>query len=427
MITWIKRKFRSIDGYVEKQIVDLLLYFSFGFILVFTFSFFVENIVNIYNFSIIFSLIYFGLAFFFSVVKIIMTIIKKKKNAFLIYQFLSNFKTKYYNIYAESLLILLFLVYTMATIMVTNRNLFGIIFIGSILAKIYISILTNNLGKILLNKKVEAMYSGKDIDVYIDDDIYKDSVYLINHLHDSVINTMQDKINSERMKTELITNISHDIKTPLTSIINYVDLLNHEKDENEKQRYIEILEYNAKRLKTMVIDLIYAAKTGTGNIDIEMEVVELNELVLQVYGQFDSDFSKEALDFEYHDKRKTVLMMTDGAKLSRVIENIFSNIVKYSKPRTKVIGECDVIDDSIILKFSNVCKNKIEVSAKDLMGQFVRGEKSRHSEGSGLGLYIAKNLIELLGGTSKISLDGDLFIYEIIFKVTRKKKKNKRC
>ncbi len=114
--------------------------------------------------------------------------------------------------------------------------------------------------------------------------------------------------------------------------------------------------------------------------------------------------------------------MTDGAKLSRVIENIFSNIVKYSKPDTKVYGECDVQDDTIILKFSNISKNKIEVSAEELMGQFVRGERSRHSEGSGLGLYIAKNLIELLGGTSKISIDDDKFIYEINFKVTKKNK-----
>ena len=425
MINWIKKSFRSIDGYVEKQLVDLLLYFSFGFILVFTVSFFIENIINVYNFSVAITLIYAMFAFVYSMVKVVRTIYKKKKNAFLIYQFISNFKGKYYNIYVESLLTLIFLMYTMATIMVANRNLFGIVFIGAILAKIYISILINNLGKILLNKKVEAMYSGKDIDVFIDDEIYKDSVYLINHLHDSVINTMQDKINSEKMKTELITNISHDIKTPLTSIINYVDLLNHETDESEKKRYIEILEYNAKRLKTMVIDLIYASKTGTGNIDIEMEVVELNELVLQVYGQFDSDFNKMGLEFEYNDKRKTVLMMTDGAKLSRVIENIFSNIVKYSKPNTKVYGECDVVNDNIILKFSNISKNKIEVSAEDLMGQFVRGERSRHSEGSGLGLYIAKNLIELLGGTSKISIDEDRFVYEINFKVTRKKKIDK--
>ena len=118
-------------------------------------------------------------------------------------------------------------------------------------------------------------------------------------------------------------------------------------------------------------------------------------------------------------------MMTDGAKLSRVIENIFSNIVKYSKPNTKVYGECDVVNDNIILKFSNISKNKIEVSAEELMGQFVRGERSRHSEGSGLGLYIAKNLIELLGGTSKISIEEDRFVYEINFKVTRKKKIDK--
>ncbi len=422
MFNWIKKSFNDIDGHIEKQITDLLLYFSVGFILIFSVSYFIENVIDYYNFSVIISMIYFIIAFSFSIVKIAIIIYRKNKNAFLIYQFISNFKPKYYDIYVEALLILLFLIYTMATIMATNRNLFGLIFIGGILAKIYISILINDLGKILLNKKVEAMYSGKDIDVYIDDDIYKDSVYLINHLHDSVINTMQDKINSERMKSELITNISHDIKTPLTSIINYVDLLSHETDEDEKKRYIEILDYKAKRLKTMVIDLIYASKTGTGNIDLEMEVVELNELVLQVYGQFDSDFDKLNLDFEYNDKKKVIMMMTDGDKLSRVIDNIFSNIIKYSKPNTKVYGESDIVDNCIILRFTNISKNKIDVSADELMRQFVRGERSRHSEGSGLGLYIAKNLIELLGGSSNIIIDGDQFTYEIKFKVTKKKK-----
>ena len=134
MINWIKKSFRSIDGYVEKQLVDLLLYFSFGFILVFTISFFIENIINVYNFSVAITLIYAMFAFVYSMVKVVRTIYKKKKNAFLIYQFISNFKGKYYNIYVESLLTLIFLMYTMATIMVSNRNLFGIVFIGAILA-----------------------------------------------------------------------------------------------------------------------------------------------------------------------------------------------------------------------------------------------------------------------------------------------------
>lgn len=425
MLGLIKDKFNSIDGYVEKQIFDYTIFFGLLFVVIYFFIYFIEIITAILGLTFYVYNFYTMITLFYIIYRILDTIRHKGTKCLLTYQFIINFRPKYYNIYIESLFTFIFFFYIIYIVSTYNENVFGLLFITAIIGKIYVSVLINNLGKILLNKKVEAMYSGKEARVKIYDEIFQDSVFLIDHLHDSIIATMQDKINSEKLKTELITNISHDLKTPLTSIINYVDLLKYEKDEDERKRYTEILSYNATRLKSLLVDLIYASKTGTGNIDLEMEAIELNELVLQVYGQFYSDFEKKKLSFEYNDIKDRIVMLTDGAKLSRVIENIFSNIVKYSQEDTEVYGESNVEGDYISLSFKNKSKDKLEEDSKNLLNQFVRGEKSRHSEGSGLGLYIAKNLVEILGGEIYIKSQDDYFILTLKFKITGIKKSSK--
>ncbi|MDY6064987.1 MAG: HAMP domain-containing sensor histidine kinase [Finegoldia sp.] len=425
MIGWIKKKFNSISGYVEKQFFDYMVFFGLIFVVIYFFTYLVEIITANLGLTYYVYNLYSSICCIYIICKLIFTIRDKGTKSLLTYQFLINFRPKYYSIYLESLFIFLFFSYIVYKISAYNENVFGLILITAMIGKIYISVLINNLGKILLNKKVEAMYAGNEIKVKIYDEIFQDSIFLIDHLHDSVMATMQDKINSEKLKTDLITNISHDLKTPLTSIINYVDLLKYEKDDQERERYTEILSYNAKRLKSLLVDLIYASKTGTGNVELNMEPIELNELVLQVYGQFDSDFDKKNLSFEYNDIKDRIVMLTDGSKLSRVIENIFSNIVKYSEEATEVYGESNVVDNNIILTFKNKSKNKIEGDSNNLLNQFVRGEKSRHSEGSGLGLYIAKNLVEILGGNIYILSQDDYFILTLKFKITGIKRNNK--
>ena len=244
-----------------------------------------------------------------------------------------------------------------------------------------------------------------------------ETLYLLDHLYGSMQESMEEKLKSERLKTELITNISHDIKTPLTSIINYVDLLKNEENDTEKEKYINILDYNSRRLKSMVLDLIDASKTGTGNIEFHNAVVELNELILQVYSLFDEDFNEKGLDFKYETERENIFFIIDGDQLSRVFENLFSNVVKYSMKNTPVYGKTYIRDNEITIQIINTSSYLIEVSGEELLQQFVQGERSRHIEGSGLGLYIAKNIVELMGGKLSVEVNQQDFIIQMKFRV----------
>lgn len=418
LFAWLKKTYDNIDGYIEDQILSLMIYFgTIYFILlaiVMIFGLNEEKILGLYGFIAI------GL----SLLKLVKSIMKSGLNGLLIYAFISNFSFKYIGVYIECLLTLFFLALSFRYLNFTNSDRVGLIVIGVLIFKVFISIVTNNLGKIVLNKKLEAMYEEKIYKFDFKDRTYHETMFLLDNLKKTMAESMEEKLRSERLKTELITNISHDIKTPLTSIINYVDLLKNEEDPEEKERYIKTLDYNAKRLKSMVLDLIDASKTGTGNIELNMETIELNELILQVYGQFDTPFSEKGLDFIYNTSRENIYMITDGAQLSRVFENLFTNISKYSLENTRVYGDTKILEDSIVITLKNTSLDKLNIDPDELMQQFVRGERSRHSEGSGLGLYIANNIISLMGGEFNIHIDGDLFTTEIIFRV-KKKRKNK--
>ena len=239
----------------------------------------------------------------------------------------------------------------------------------------------------------------------------------INDIAGGFTNAIEQSLKSERLKTELITNVSHDIKTPLTSIINYVDLLKKEDINNAQiEQYIAVLDKKSQRLKKLIEDLVEASKVSSGNVKLNMEVINLKELLNQSIGEFEDKFEKKKLKIEMDLPNENVLIKADNRYLYRVIENVFSNISKYALEGSRVYIKLEKQKEEVYLQFKNISKDKLNISAEELMQRFVRGDKSRYTEGSGLGLSIAESLTELQGGKFKIDIDGDLFKVEIKWK-----------
>ena len=223
-------------------------------------------------------------------------------------------------------------------------------------------------------------------------------------------NAIEQTLKSERLKTELITNVSHDIKTPLTSIINYVDLLKKEKFDNKQiEQYIAILDSKSQRLKKLIEDLVEASKVSSGNVKLNLENINLNELLNQTIGEFEDKFKTKGLKIETKMPENPITLKADSRYMYRIIENLFSNISKYAMNNTRVYITLEKNENNIVLSMKNISNQKLNISADELKQRFVRGDKSRYTEGSGLGLSIAENLTELQGGTFDIQIDGDLF------------------
>lgn len=232
----------------------------------------------------------------------------------------------------------------------------------------------------------------------------------LGNIRNGLADAVEERMQSEKLKTDLITNVSHDLKTPLTSIINYADILSSKEEmDEEAKNYIRILGRNSQRLKSLIVDLIDASKTGAGNVQLEKMVIDFNELVSQVFGDFESELSEKNLEFVYHSDSQDALVYTDPEILGRVLGNLFSNICKYALENTRIYGKLIEDDHKVYFSMKNVSKNRLGISADELMQQFVRGERSRTTEGSGLGLHIAKNLVEALGGEFRLVIDGDYF------------------
>ena len=239
----------------------------------------------------------------------------------------------------------------------------------------------------------------------------------INDIAGGFTNAIEQSLKSERLKTELITNVSHDIKTPLTSIINYVDLLKKEDIQNAQiEQYIAVLDKKSQRLKKLIEDLVEASKVSSGNVKLNMEVINVKELLNQTVGEFEDKLEKKNLKIEMDLPNENVLIKADNRYLYRVIENVFSNISKYALEGSRVYIKLEKQKEEVYLEFKNISKDKLNISAEELMQRFVRGDKSRYTEGSGLGLSIAESLTELQGGKFKIDIDGDLFKVEIKWK-----------
>ena len=239
----------------------------------------------------------------------------------------------------------------------------------------------------------------------------------LNNINSTVQNAVDEKTRSERLKTELITNVSHDIKTPLTSIINYVDLIKKENVENEKvTEYISVLDRQSARLKKLIEDLVEASKASTGNLSVELTKCEPAVLLTQTLGEFDEKLKNAGLTPVLTCPENPLYIMADGRHLWRVFENLTANICKYSLSGTRVYLEIYENRGSVCVTFKNISKNELNISGEELTERFVRGDSSRNTEGSGLGLSIAKNLTELQGGKLNIYIDGDLFKATVIFK-----------
>ena len=232
----------------------------------------------------------------------------------------------------------------------------------------------------------------------------------VNDIAGGFSNAIEKSLKTERLKTELITNVSHDIKTPLTSIINYVDLIKKENIDNEKvQEYLEVLDNKSQRLKKLTEDLVEASKASSGNIKLNIEKLNINEMMKQVCGEFEDRFTKKSLQTILNLDEKDNYILADSRYLYRVLENLFSNISKYALDGSRVYIDVLDRDNNIGIELKNISKEKLNISPDELMQRFVRGDSSRNTEGSGLGLSIAQSLIQLQSGKFILYLDGDLF------------------
>lgn len=222
---------------------------------------------------------------------------------------------------------------------------------------------------------------------------------------------------SERMKTELITNVSHDIKTPLTSIINYIELIEKENIDNETLReYIAVLDRQAARLKKLIEDLVEASKASTGNLTVDMTECDVGVLLQQTVGEYDEKLEKADLKAIVTCPEEPVKIMADGRYMWRVFDNLMNNICKYSQSGTRIYLGLEKTNGKAVVTFKNISRVPLNISADELMERFVRGDSSRSTEGSGLGLSIARSLTELQNGTLSLSVDGDLFKATLTFK-----------
>ena len=256
--------------------------------------------------------------------------------------------------------------------------------------------------------------------------IYKKHAENLNNLSGAVNNAVEERLKSERMKTELITNVSHDLKTPLTSVINYSDLINTEAasfDENTDAaesmgkiaEYSEVLNRQSGKLKRLLDDLVEISKASSGNMELQMERLDVGMILSQALGEYEERFEEKGLEAIALIPEENLYIKADSRKLWRVVDNLLQNIYKYSLPSTRVFVETKEADGKINIIFKNTSKDIITISPDELTERFTRNDESRHQEGNGLGLAIAKTMTEAMNGKFKIEVDGDLFKAILIF------------
>ncbi len=237
----------------------------------------------------------------------------------------------------------------------------------------------------------------------------------LGKIHVGMAHAMEEQLRSERLKTELITNVSHDLKTPLTSIINYVDLLGSAPDEETRKEYVQVLSKHAQRLKKLTEDLLEASKASTGNLTVSFEPCNLCESLRQAAGEYAGPLEEAKLEPVVQLPPRDLTISADGKLLWRVLDNLLSNVSKYSLPGTRVYLQLREEGGRAVLGVKNVSREALNVSPDELLERFVRGDIARSTEGSGLGLSIARNLTEMQGGTFTLAIDGDLFKAELCF------------
>ena len=275
---------------------------------------------------------------------------------------------------------------------------------------------SNCFGRLLEGAK--RMRSG-DLESKVEDKYlvgcFREFAGELNGLADVAMVAAQNQLKSERMKTELITNVSHDIKTPLTSIINYVDLLEKPHTAEEEKAYVEVLSRQSHRLKKLIDDLMEMSKASTGNIQVEIGEIDAVEAVTQALGEFADKLTTAGLTPVFHQSEENIMLLADGRLLWRAMSNVLSNAVKYAMPGTRLYVDVSAAGDKALISFKNISGAQLNIIAEELMERFVRGDSSRNTEGSGLGLNIAKSLMELQKGQLQLLVDGDLFKVTLVF------------
>lgn len=238
----------------------------------------------------------------------------------------------------------------------------------------------------------------------------------LNDVQGGLEQAVQEQMKAEHLKTELITNVSHDIKTPLTSIVNYVDLLKKEDMPSPAAReYIAVLDRQSHRLKKLTEDLVEASKASSGALNVELQPTDVNVLLSQIEGEYQERLAACHLTLVTQPPAPGTMIQADSRLLSRVMDNLVSNVCKYAMENTRVYVTAAVRDGQAVISFKNVSRDELNISPDELMERFVQGDASRHSEGSGLGLSIARSLVQLQGGTFALSIDADLFRADIVF------------
>lgn len=285
------------------------------------------------------------------------------------------------------------------------------------------------LGKQRILEGIKLIREGNLAHQVKEDGLYGEDLVLaraVNSIGDSVRTAVETSMKDERLKADLITNVSHDIKTPLTSIINYVDLIKRENIQDPKiKEYVEVLDAKSQRLKQLTDDLVEASKISSGNIVLQWEKINLVELLNQTIGEFSEKFEEKSLYLVFKAPKSSIYIEADSRRIWRVIENLFNNIFKYALSGTRVYIDMELLRSDeegkkVIVSLKNISAQPLKMDPQELTERFIRGDESRTTEGSGLGLSIAKNLTEAQNGKFEIVMDGDLFKVNLTFRITEK-------
>ena len=270
----------------------------------------------------------------------------------------------------------------------------------------------------ILLEAVKRMGKG-DLETKVSDQFllgsFKEFAGDLNALANVAVVAAQKQMKSERMKTELITNVSHDIKTPLTSIINYVDLLQKAETEEEREAFLEVLSRQSMQLKKLIEDLMEMSKASTGNMNVDIISINAAEAVNQALGEFADKLDRANLTPVFRQPESPIYMQADGRLAWRVLSNLLSNVVKYAMPGTRVYIDLMDLEGKVIISMKNISREPLNVSADELLERFVRGDSSRHTEGCGLGLNISPSLMDIQKGQLQLLVDGDLFKATLVF------------
>lgn len=270
----------------------------------------------------------------------------------------------------------------------------------------------------MLLKATNQMAQGKlDVEITEDLGVFNPFKTEIAKIQDGYQKAVEKEVKSQRMKTELITNVSHDLKTPLTAIITYVNLLKEEKDEEKRRDYIGVLEKKSLRLKVLIEDLFEISKASSRNVTLHLVDVDVVNLFKQVRLEYSEKFEAAELDFRCTYPEEKAVAKLDSQKTYRIFENLLINVVKYAMPKTRVYVKIEKRDGEIVLHIMNISAAELTFNDDEITERFVRGDAARNTEGSGLGLAIAKSFTELQKGRFKIETEGDLFKAEVVFPI----------